>query len=83
VDAQVSYALRVTEEIIQAGHLADPGATIPGLRNIDGQTTFEDPTQEFRLLGKKLTLYLEDGRRLSVWIRGSGLIQGTGDFLKP
>jgi hypothetical protein len=83
VEAQVSYTLRVTQETIRPGHFGDPGATIPGLQDIGGQVEFDDPRQEAGLLGRKLILHLEDGRRLAVIIAGQGQIKGTGGFFKP
>jgi hypothetical protein len=82
VEAQVSYRLRVTQETIRAGHYGDPGATIPGLQDIDGQVEFDDPMEEAGLVGRKLNLHLEDGRRLAVLIVGQGRIKGTGGFSK-
>jgi hypothetical protein len=71
VEAQVSYALRVTQE------------TIGGWQDVGGQVEFDDPRQEAVLLGTKLILHLEDGRRLAVIIAGQGQIRGTGGFFKP
>jgi len=83
IEAKVSYTIRVMQETIRPRHFGDPGATIPGLMNVDGQVEFDDPMQEAGLLGTKLTLHLQDGRRLAVIIVGQGKIKGTGAFVKP
>lgn len=73
-DIKVLYSLVVTQVMIQGA---------PGLKDVKGRIAFDDPTQEFTLVGKKMTLHLDDGRLLSVWMVGSGQIQGTGGFFKP
>jgi hypothetical protein len=83
IEAQVSYALRVTQETIRAGHLGDPGATIPGVQAIEGQVSLDDPMQEAALVGKTAILQLQDGRRLRVIMVGRGQIKATGGFSKP
>ena len=83
VKAQVSYTLRVTEEAVPVGTQDDPGATIPGLRSIDGHVEFDDVGQQAGLLGETLTLHLKDGRRLSVIMTGQGRIKGAGGFSGP
>ena len=76
--ANVSYALVVSEEQIEAGN--NPDATIRGLKTIDGRLEFENPAEEVRTFGKLFTLHLDDGRRLKILTIGSRVVKGTGGF---
>ena len=75
---EARYMLWVYQEMKSAGTLQDPDAELPGLKDIRGRVEGLDT---FDLLGKTLTLHLEDGRHLDFLIENSGGdIAGSGDF---
>ncbi len=75
---EARYMLWVYQEMKFAGTLQDPDAELPGLKDIKGRVENLDT---FDLLGKTLTLHLEDGRHLDFLIENSGGdIAGSGDF---
>jgi len=80
IDAEVSYVLAVTTEIIDAGHLSDRTAEIDGLKNITGRVEFLSSTNP--PLGEKLTLILDDGRKLWLFVQSDGSVIATGGFFK-
>lgn len=82
IDAQVSYSLRITEEVYDAGSHDDPNEAIAGQKNATGHVKFADPTQEPVLPSDSegLVLHLADGRKLPVLYRGHGRIESTGGF---
>jgi hypothetical protein len=80
IDAEVSYALAVTTEIIDVGHLGDRTPEINGLKNITGRLEFLSSTNP--PLGEKLTLILDDGRKLWVFVQSDGSVIATGGFFQ-
>ena len=69
-----AYELRVYQELHQTR-----GESVPGLKRIEGHVEGLD---NFRLLGKTLTLELVDGRRLDFFISDSnGKIANSGPGL--
>lgn len=53
---------------------------IPGLKSISGTLSAPGATLLGLVTGRAATLTLEDGRRLSFFVDGSGRLTGTGGF---
>ena len=71
----VKYELTEFQEEIRAGHMEDPNASIPGLKQIRG---WVDPVC---FPGDELTLELHDRRKLMFFFKDTnGNIVGSGDF---
>jgi hypothetical protein len=75
-DSDISYELWIVTEAAGAPHMQDRGAAIEGLKTITGRVTLAGSTHA--PFGQKLTLILEDGRKLSVLAQGDGRVTGTG-----
>jgi len=71
-DSSVFYDVRVTQDEISA--------TNPGVIRISASIMVEQPTQEPDVGPEKLTLRLEDGRRLAGFYEGDGIFKVTGGF---
>jgi hypothetical protein len=80
IDTDAPYDLSVTTDIIDAGHQGDPTAVIDGLKGVTGRVEFSN--SKHPPLGQKLTLILEDGRKLLVFIQSDGSVTATGPFFK-
>jgi hypothetical protein len=80
IDAGVSYALTVTTESIDVGYQGDRTPEIDGLKNITGRLEFLSSTNP--PLGEKLTLILDDGRKLWVFVQSDGSVIATGGFFQ-
>jgi hypothetical protein len=78
IDAEVSYVLMVTTESINVGHLDDPTSQIVGMKNITGRVEFLSSMNP--PLGEKLTLILDNGRKLWVFVQSDGGVIATGGF---
>lgn len=78
IDAEVSYVLAVTTENIDVGHLGDRTPEIDGMKNITGRVEFLSSTNP--PLGEKLTLILDNGRKLWVFVQSDGGVIATGGF---
>jgi hypothetical protein len=79
-DSDVSYELWIVTEAVGAPHMQDRGAAIEGLKTITGRVTLAGSTHA--PFGQKLTLILEDGRKLSIFAQADGRFIGTGGFFK-
>ena len=77
IDTDAPYELSVTTEAIDAGHFGDPTARIDGLKRITGRVELSNSTPP---LAVKLTLTLDDGRKLSVFVQSDGGVTATGGF---
>jgi len=78
IDTGVPYELSVTTEAIDTGHFGDTTARIDGLKRIAGRVELSNSMHP--PIGEKLTLILEDGRKLLVFVQGDGTLTGTGAF---
>ncbi len=79
---QAEYDLRVYREYRDASTMGDP-ATIPGLDQIEGTISGLD---NFALLNEsaRLTLHLDDGRRLDFQVGGiDGRVSPNSGLYKP
>jgi len=77
IDTDAPYELSVTTEAIDTGHFGDPTARIDGLKRITGRVELSNSTPP---LGVKLTLTLDDGRKLPVFVQSDGGVTATGGF---
>jgi len=60
--------------------MGDRSPVIDGLTKITGRV--ELPSSAHPPIGQKLTLILEDGRKLSVFVQSDGSVTATGPFFK-
>ncbi len=80
---EVSYSLSVIRTFIDTGTHAGDGQ-IPGPETIEGSISGLDNFTLLTLIGKPLTLVLQDGRRLNCHLKNpDGLIKATGGLLSP
>jgi hypothetical protein len=80
---EVSYSLSVIRTFIDTGTHAGDGQ-IPGSETIEGSISGLDKSTLSTLIGKPLTLILQDGRRLNCYLKTpDGRITATGGILSP
>jgi hypothetical protein len=80
IDTDAPYELSVTTEAINTGHYGDRAAGTDGLKRITGRVELSNSMNP--PIGQKLTLILEDGRKLSVFVQSDGDVTATGGFFK-
>lgn len=80
LNIRVSYFYRVTEETNPTSRQGDPSAAVPGLQSVDGSLVFEEASDASACFGKRMTLQLEDGRRLTVLVVGPNSFKASGGF---
>lgn len=81
----VVYTLEEYQDVIDAGSMDDPHATIPGMKSLEGQIRTQDGSFLVVSLREPLVLHLQDGRRLKLLIRrttgrGGAVVIGNGGF---
>jgi hypothetical protein len=79
-DMGTSYELLVVTEAVPAGHFGNPTAEIDGLKTITGRAELSN--SKHPPFGEKVTLILEDGRKLFVLMQSDGSLKATGSFFK-
>ncbi len=79
VDTDTSYELLVMTEAVDVGHYGN-AAQIDGFKQITGRLKFSNSVHP--PIGEKLTLILEDGRKLAVLVQPDGSVTATSDFFK-
>ena len=80
---EVSYSLSVIRTFIDTG-THDGAGQIPGSETIEGSISGLEKLTLLTLIGKPLTLVLQDGRRLNCHLKNSeGRITATGGLLSP
>ena len=80
---EVSYSLSVIRTFIDTG-THDGDGQIPGPETIEGSISGLDKFTLLTLIGKPLTLVLQDGRRLNCHLKNpDGRITATGGLLPP
>ena len=80
---EVSYALSVVRTFIDT-RTHDGDGQIPGPETIEGSISGLDKFTVLTLIGKPLTLVLQDGRRLNCHLKNpDGRIAATGGLLPP
>ncbi len=80
---EVSYSLSVIRTFIDTGTHAGDGQ-IPGLETIEGSISGLDESTLLTIIGKPLTLVLQDGRLLNCHLKTpDGRITATGGILSP
>ena len=80
---EVSYSLSIIRTFIETG-THDPDGQIPGLETIEGSISGLDTFALLTLIGKPLTLVLQDGRRLNCHLKNpDGRITAIGGLLPP
>lgn len=78
IDIPVSYELRVVQEHFRTS-LDNPAATIAGVATIIASLEF--PTRQPRTFTEeRVTLHLDDGRKLGLRWKGYGLFHADGGF---
>jgi hypothetical protein len=80
IDADTSYELSVTTAMVRTGHYGNPTAEIEGLKTITGRAELSN--SKYPPMGEKLTLILDDGRKLLVLMQSDGRLMATGGFFK-
>lgn len=80
IDTDAPYELSVTTEAINTGHYGDAAARIDGLKRITGRVELSNSVHA--PFGQTLTLTLEDGRKLLVFVGSDGSVTATGGFFK-